>query len=403
MADILPEAAKPGRYDVLDGMRGIAALCVMIYHLSQLARTRLIFGSASLAVDFFFILSGFVIAHSYGKRLREGGSVSEYLSKRYIRLYPMFAAGILLGGSTLFLFRRAGLAEGSSGEILGGLAYNLAFLPYINVLWIRGVTKGAIFPANPPAWSLFFEVIASYAFILLSKANVRRLVQIVAASFAATVLSSLVLTLAKNGFFDMAMGWGLENIWGGFPRVLFGFTLGVLIHSFVSDKTPRRAGSSNAFGGLSVLPKASAFFAKAHSLARGWPGGSYTLYIALMLVFLFNWPKNGPYSLFILLIVAPCLVYLAARTRCKNEIEAKVARFLGWISYPVYCLHYPIGRAVYLASGQREAGALLIPIAVAATLILAMAFAKYFDEPLRDWLSQKLETRRERQVADADG
>src|ERR1700683_2829054 len=143
------------RYYVLDGMRGIAAIAVMIYHFS-LDTGSVFLINADLAVDFFFILSGFVIAHSYGGRLRNGMNPLEYIGKRLIRLYPMFVLGILIGAPVLFLLERAGAANAPARFIVGSVLYNLLFLPDIS-----NFQNGELFPANPPAWSLFFEMIAS--------------------------------------------------------------------------------------------------------------------------------------------------------------------------------------------------------------------------------------------------
>jgi peptidoglycan/LPS O-acetylase OafA/YrhL len=110
------------RFSTLDGLRGMAALFVLLFHCGQAA------GSGYLGVDLFFLLSGFVLSHSYGDRLRAGMRVARFTALRMVRIYPMFAIGALLGivlqggNPTMLLFPRPGL-----------------------------------YPANPPLWSLVFE------------------------------------------------------------------------------------------------------------------------------------------------------------------------------------------------------------------------------------------------------
>ena len=117
---------KPGqsRYLALDGMRGVAALLVMVHHFG------LTNGNSGLAVDLFFILSGFVITHSYAARLQNDMSVSEYICRRCIQLYPMFILGVLIGSYVLYLLMRAGFADYSKRDIFDVVIHNGLFLPY---------------------------------------------------------------------------------------------------------------------------------------------------------------------------------------------------------------------------------------------------------------------------------
>jgi len=168
----MPENSKIGRarYDVLDGLRGVAAISVMLFHYTQDSFPR----NTDMAVDLFFILSGFVIAHSYGSRLQNSMSVLDYTGRRLIRLYPMYIAGIIIGIPVLFLVTKAGLANYSPKSILGNIFLNCFFLPDFNgrtVLELNGTTHftGELFPLNPPSWSLFFELVASLTFPFLFK------------------------------------------------------------------------------------------------------------------------------------------------------------------------------------------------------------------------------------------
>jgi peptidoglycan/LPS O-acetylase OafA/YrhL len=81
-------------------MRGVAAICVMIFHYGQ-ATSYTVFHCAGLAVDLFFMLSGLVIAHAYTKKLQQGMAVSDYLLRRIIRLYPMLIFAAVFGACVL--------------------------------------------------------------------------------------------------------------------------------------------------------------------------------------------------------------------------------------------------------------------------------------------------------------
>ena len=124
-----PAHSDQNRYLALDGLRGVAALSVMIHHLISYRGTT-VFNNAGAAVDLFFILSGFVITHSYGARLQNGMSVFEYMCRRVIRLYPTFILGLVIGGPILYVLMKAGLADYSKRDILDGIIHNGLFLPY---------------------------------------------------------------------------------------------------------------------------------------------------------------------------------------------------------------------------------------------------------------------------------
>jgi peptidoglycan/LPS O-acetylase OafA/YrhL len=153
---------QPKRYDVLDGMRGVAAICVMVMHASGAL------GNSIIAVDLFFILSGFVIAHSYGGRVDMG--LGKFMRRRLIRPYPMFLLGMALGWLSLAVAHHLGTTSISGREIAASVLTNALYLPYVAQQAI--VPNLPIFPANPPAWSLFFELVANLFFLPLMKPGV---------------------------------------------------------------------------------------------------------------------------------------------------------------------------------------------------------------------------------------
>lgn len=151
-------------------MRGIAAIAVMLYHLTQHTSSG-IFPNSNLAVDMFFCLSGFVVAFSYLDRLQGSMAVKEFIVKRLIRLYPMFFFGLCLGIIALFLKFLSGQTNLSISQIVAAISLNALYLPFIFDFYVQvgnGKVMSAIFPTNDPSCSLFFEFAVNVAFGLLA-------------------------------------------------------------------------------------------------------------------------------------------------------------------------------------------------------------------------------------------
>jgi len=373
MSASLPITPNHSRFEVLDGMRGLAAISVMVFHF-QIYNYPLM-KNGFIAVDLFFMLSGFVLAHSYGARLQSNMGFFEYIQKRIIRLYPMFLLGIVIGAPVLCLFAKSGLAANSMRSIAGSIFYNFMFMPDINSFDVRelgaaGVTTGYIFPTNPPSWSLFFEMVASFAFPFLFKLKRKNLIRVTLFSFAAFLLYGFVYSFLNYCYgFDLSGGWRASNFTEGFPRVFFGFPFGILLYSLVDD----------------------ARLDKLRAAAGRFISHPYTLYLLIIFVLAVPYSAKGLYPAFIIAVVAPCLVYIGSTISCRGNINVKVTRFLGWISYPIYCLHYPIGRAVFLLSDKAHYSknfAFLTTIIL--TFTLSIIFTKLYDEPIRAYLSKRL-------------
>jgi peptidoglycan/LPS O-acetylase OafA/YrhL len=297
------------RFDVLDGMRGIAAICVMIHHYNDP-----LLHNAGLAVDLFFMLSGFVIAHAYGKRLLQGMNFSQYLGARLFRLYPMFFLGLLIGAPVLYLLQKAGLANSPIRFIAGSLFYNLLLVRDLNGFRIYnfdGFSFGEIFPVNPPAWSLFFEMVASVAFVFLVKAKPRTLLKIMVFCYAIVLLDGLVHEFLNYHYaFALDSGWGSNNLVGGFPRVFFGFSVGLWLYYLAGD----------------------AKFSKLRTFVEHRIKHPY-LYVLLISVFAFPKELAGVYPALVLLTAAPVLVFLGSMATCRSVVGGNIAKFLGWMSY----------------------------------------------------------------------
>lgn len=374
--------ATTQRYYILDGLRGIAAISVMIYHYTQhnplltwqLTRMKIhLFFCTDLAVDFFFMLSGFVIAHSYGARLLKGMPTSDYLLRRFIRLYPLFLLGLILGTIALYFISKTPSSDFTLRTLSASFLLNAAWIPFLHNInvWDLGSnvpTKGEIFPSNTPSWSLFFEMLASASFVILIKLRFKKLLYVsLSALIVWMCIGSLYSFSSGNSGIDFGMGWGTFDFMGGFPRVLYGFSAGIILYRLSLHKRI------------------------ALKLCRIDIKNSYLLYILLLLVLAFPKDMNGLYQLLILTIVAPSIILIGARLPCQSKAEIRLAEFLGWLSYPIYCLHFPIGRAAWLIGKQTQAPLVMtVWGAIFATLLCAILLTKFVEEPVRDFLSSKL-------------
>ena len=168
------------RFHVLDGMRGIAAIMVMMRHYHAHdpevhPYVHNLLNNSYLAVDFFFVLSGFVVSHAYGTKLLSGMRAGDYLARRIGRLFPLMSLGLLIGLLACYLYASAGSAPDAMSEMLAATLSNLFFIPYLGAavvsaqdsLSLANMPSPAIFPTDPPLWSIFFEMVASVAFIAL--------------------------------------------------------------------------------------------------------------------------------------------------------------------------------------------------------------------------------------------
>jgi peptidoglycan/LPS O-acetylase OafA/YrhL len=369
------------RYYALDGVRGVAALSVMAGHYGQtlgIYWPRHMF----LAVDTFFMMSGFVIAHTYSERLSHDMSTRSYLYRRVVRLYPMFVIGLILGAAVLYYGAHNGVIDYSADDILHGVALNAVYLPYLNSADIEG-NVGQIFPADPPAWSLFLEMLASGAFLLLFDLRRKALIRI-------SVLCYLALTGAAvyfaqkgdGGWVSVTVGFDTSNYLGGLPRVAFGFTCGVLLHELMRDGVGARR--------------------VAATLGRA-PYPSFLLYAALLAMFLFPKTIHGLYAMIALATAVPTIVFVGAQIRTGSGIETNAARFLGWISYPIYCLHIPVVRLVIFArGGSRSPADGVMVLSAIITIALAVALTRWYEEPMRAALSGRTSPRRREPVGAPD-
>ncbi|ABC93634.1 putative acetyltransferase protein (plasmid) [Rhizobium etli CFN 42] len=287
------------RYYTLDAMRGFAAICVVATHFQERHAP-----SAYLAVDFFFVLSGFIIADIYGRRLSHGLPFQSFMKARIKRLYPLYLIGVLVGLTQIILLTSWGLRVQSDIDLLVSTATNTFFLPS-PMYFLQAHPMQGMFPINGPAWSMFWELLVNIVFALwLFRLPVRALcgVAVVSAAF-------LVLVGANYGMLNI--GWEWPSAVGGLPRVMFSFTAGVVI--------------CRLFNGASAW-------------RRGWAAMAPCLLLLICIAAPVPVALRPYYDLIFAIALAPLIVTLGLFLEMPAKAE-RLATWIGYISYPVYILH----------------------------------------------------------------
>lgn len=372
---------KP-HYELLDGLRGVAAILVLVYHIFEgFAFAQGFNGAGSgiittlnhghIAVDFFFILSGFVISYAYDERWTKM-TLGGFFKRRLIRLHPMLILGIVIG-VVAFAFEGFKTWSGDVTPIswvMIALLLTMFMIPALPGVGYEVRGNGEMFPLNGPYWSLFFEYIGNilYAFII------RR--------FSTKALAVLVLVLGVlhawffigdvSEYNSVGVGWTIDsvNFWGGLVRMLFPFTVGMLLSRTFKPRKIR-----------------GAFWVS-----------------TLMLILIFSVPFiqykpqnisiNALYEVVCVAFISPFIVWIGACGSATDSYTGRLNKFLGDISYPLYIVHYPIMYIFYKWLIKNEYYSLeqtwIVPlIVIVSSIILAYITLKLYDEPVRRWLTSK--------------
>ena len=337
------------RFVFLDGLRGLAALCVALFHAALLFRLGYLPRHAVLAVDFFFCLSGFVIAFAYDRKFSTGMTVGDFLIYRLIRLYPIIFASVLLGGALLI-----GENVWSGVPIIQSALLTLASLFLIPLGLKYGMQA---YPPNDPLWSLFFEMVANAVYGVFGRRISPALAWTGLLGVAALWVHAVRVAhgVAEIGFAN------LKLFSFGYIRVAFPFLAGVLLFRLGEH----RQISARVYGSAVVC--------------------------GLLWMLLNHFPVSGEvlYDLVCVLFVIPALVYIGAMV----GVSGKISRLCTWggaMSYPFYLIHGPmmslvnsIATKAHLNYPYISAGVALVAAGMASHLAL-----NFYDIPLRAWLSK---------------
>lgn len=371
--------SKP-HYALLDGLRGAAALMVVWYHVFEgfaFAEGSAIdvFNHGHLGVDFFFMLSGFVISYAYDDRWKADSknrlTMGAFFKRRLIRLHPMLIMGAIIGFITFLI--QGGVKWDGTGTpfswTMVALVLTMLFIPaYPGASYdVRG--NGEMFPLNGPSWSLFFEYIGNIIYALI----IRRLSNKALGTLVAVLAILWMWFVAADisGYDMIGIGWTLDNVnfFGGFLRMMFPFTLGMLMaRNFKPTKVP----------GIFWLSIATLF--ALFSVPAFAKSGDISI--------------NGIYELLCIMVVFPAIVWFAASGNTTDVVSTKICKFLGDISYPLYIVHYPVMYLFYAWLIENKLYSLgetwpVVIIVFAINITLAYGCLKLYDEPVRRWLTKK--------------
>ena len=357
-------------YAILDGLRGVAALMVVIFHVFEThaaSRFEQIINHGYLAVDFFFVLSGFVIGYAYDDRWGKM-SLKDFFKRRLIRLHPMIIMGMVIG-AILFYFQ-----GGESFSLINNTPWwqmllvmlvGMTLIPLTPSMDIRGWSE--MHPLNGPAWSLFFEYVANILYALF----IRRFTNLalgVLVFIAGCATIHLAVT-GTNG--DVIGGWSLnaEQLHIGFVRLMYPFFAGLLLSRLIKPAT-----INHGFIWCSLL------LITVLSIPR--LGDESTPWI------------NGIYDSFVIIVIFPIIVFIGASGKISGGVSEKVCTFLGEISYPIYIIHYPfVYTYMSWVQSTKPTFAHAFPFAIltiVSALTLAYLSLKIYDIPVRRWLSHRL-------------
>jgi len=323
------------RLPLLDGLRGIAALGVATFHIGSAFPDVRSFDRMYLFVDFFFMLSGFVLTLAAGPKFDSGMSARDFLRARIARLWPMVALGAVLGA--LFM-----LPDAPAGPIAYFLVLSLIMVPIIT-------SPVAIFPLNGPQWSILWELAANY----VHAAFLHRLGQRTLLALAAVSGIAFLASIMHAGHADIgALG---RNWWLVVPRIAWAYVLGIWMARIWCESGPRPLASWYV---ALLLPLAVLLFLPSMALAR--PVGDAGFCLLLM----------------------PAMFWMVANASPPAWAHRGLSE-LGAISFPLYAVHVPV---IYVFRAIADGPAYDIAAIFAATL-LAAVIARIGPHARRAWTS----------------
>ncbi len=357
-------------YIILDALRGVAALTVVAFHIMEAHATShfdQMINHGYLAVDFFFMLSGFVIAYAYDDRWNSMSLIT-FFKRRVVRLQPMLIPAMIIGAAFFYLQDSPMWPQIHSVPIWKTVLVmfiGFTLIPLPTSMDIRGWQE--MHPLNGPAWSLFFEYIANilYALIIRKCSNITLMILIVISAIA---LVHLGIT-SPNG--DIIGGWTLnsEQLYIGFTRLGYPFLAGLLLCRMAKIRV-----INNSFMICSVLLLIVLILPRVGDATSLW--------------------VNGLYDALVVILVFPFIIWLGAGGTIRSDKAKKCYKFLGDLSYPIYITHYPL---VYTytawVSSNKPAWQSAVPWAILtfiSAVIVAYICFIYYDRPVRKLLARKM-------------
>jgi peptidoglycan/LPS O-acetylase OafA/YrhL len=356
--------SSKNRLPILDGLRGVAAMIVVAFHIFDSDPVNPV-NHGYLAVDFFFMLSGYVMGYAYDDRWNTM-SIGSFFKRRLIRLHPMVVIGSIIG--VIFFYFSASnfypsVGQTSFGMLILSFVLGALLIPSAKSMDLRGMGEG--YPLNGPEWSLFFEYIANIGYAFWFRKFSLRTLGILSAVFAG-ILAYVILT-SKTG--TVGYGWMFagEHLWKGMIRVLFPFLTGLFLFRLGKTITMRHAMIFTSLALLIMLP-----MPRVGPEAMPW--------------------VNGLYECAVLIFLLPVVVLVGAGSQPVTRFGEKTCNFLGELSYPLYLVHYPIHYVFYgWLSDRKPDLSLKLVVAIGvyvSCLVVAYVVMRFVDTPIRKRLAR---------------
>jgi peptidoglycan/LPS O-acetylase OafA/YrhL len=339
-------------YASLDGLRGFAAISVLIFHLGHWFQIPGLATNSGLAVDLFFCLSGYVLPLAYQRRI-DTLPIGRFVQSRIVRLMPVIVLAIVISAPYVVIRDRMAGAASPFAAVASAVLLGVLNLPYFGAP--KAVGGPELFPLNGPQYSLFLEIFVNTLWWANRRINPLRL------SVVLSILCFLALPFTGLG------GDLPDNFWSGFPRVGASFFFGVAVFHL-----ERRLADWD-----------------------GWTAAFWVL--SGVMAILFYFPREVPLAVQLAWVglVSPALVLTGSRARLSPRMR-RVFLLGGLISYPLYALHYPIFcwvNGIYRAFFGLQMTAVEVPIVIVATLAASWGALKLYDEPVRRALTAGLRRR----------
>lgn len=369
--------SKP-RYEILDGLRGVAAMMVIAFHLCEVYMTDYTspyVNHGYLAVDFFFALSGFVIGYAYDDRW-DRMTAWDFAKRRLTRLHPMVIFGVVVG-AICFYFQECPdfhlISQTTVGQLLFTMLLTICMIPMWPGIDIRGTAEMS--DLNGPIWSLMYEYFANFCYALFLR-RLPKLAMWILLFLSAMMTIDVVCNLNVTGLLDNYStpycnqgGWALtsEGLYLGMTRLFYPFLAGLMLSRM--NWTLRMKG---AF-----------------------------VYCSLAIVILLGMPFLGNenplceslYNMTLIFVAFPLLVSIAAGSQVSGKHMSRICKFFGELSFPIYITHYPMVWMQHAWVQNHPDAPVATHIAVAAGVVISAVFVSYaalklYDEPVRAWLKE---------------
>ena len=372
-------ASKP-RYEILDGLRGVAAIIVVAFHLFETysaGPAHQILNHGYLAVDFFFVLSGFVIGYAYDDRW-DRMTTWDFFKRRLVRLHPMVIMGTLLGAS-LFYFSTCSAFP----MVMQTPWWNVLLMTLLGCLMFPTPTSWDIRgwwetnALNGPTWSLMWEYIANVLYALFIR-RFSKLALGIIVGLSAFLTLDVTLNIDTFGLlssrgeaaYTLIGGWSLTpgQLYIGISRLLYPFFMGLLLSRIGKQVKVKRG-----FYWCSLLVTVILVMPRIGGETSQW--------------------MNGVYEAVSVLALFPLIVAMGAGSNVTGKRSVALCKFLGELSYPLYITHFPlIYMQIAWARNNPDAPAgmhLFIAVSVfVLSIAIAYACLKLYDELVREWLKQ---------------